>query len=59
MRLVSWIMACAFGLPIGYLIGTALKNAMGTGKAMSASAVALVVVLFVCYLTLEPKGKDK
>lgn len=49
-KLVEWTVSCAVGLPIGYLIGTALKNAIGLENAMIVSAVALVVLIFARWL---------
>lgn len=57
MKLVAWIMACAFGFAAGCLIGTAIINAIGFEGTMAATGVLITALLAVLYIRTGRDGK--
>ena len=57
MKLVAWIMACAFGCAAGCLIGTAIINAIGFEGTMAATGVLITALLAVLYIRTGRDGK--
>lgn len=57
VKLVTWIMACAFGFATGWLIGAAIINTIGYEGAMSATGVLITALLAVLYIRTGRDGK--
>ena len=57
MKLVAWIMACAFGFAVGWLIGTAIINTIGFEGTMAATGVLITALLAVLYIRTGRDGK--
>ena len=57
MKLVTWIMACAFGFATGWLIGTALINTIGFEGTMAATGALITAPLAVLYIRMGRDGK--
>ena len=57
MKLVTWIMACAFGFATGWLIGAAIINTIGYEGAMAATGVLITALLVVLYIRMGRDGK--
>lgn len=56
MKLVTWIMGCAIGLPLGCLIGVAI-NTIGYEGAMAVTGVLITALLVALCIRTGRSGK--
>ena len=57
MKLVAWIMACAFGFAVGCLIGTVSINAIGHEGSMAVGGVLIAALLVALCIITGREGK--